>query len=308
MTETLAMHDRRVQGFRDGHDDGQYAFTDRHAPNQDPDLDQFRIPQGSLFIELFCPRSPNGTQTYPRDLYNASGQLNLGATRHPDPRLYPVWQIAILSSNGCPARGGTWNDINTRVTNNPDTTNFDPVPLAGTQTGPHYSIFDSANPIGQAATVERLVWFTTQAAGKSRRSNPQMSTISYYNKSGTPNLLNPGQYAVVGPRPTTFVGKNIGGLPALQLQRIDLDTTNQKVIYTPANGNIHPSIRYPLPTSVLPIICSSASLPGARWLERSKLSEQYRPEHLRTSVFRDLLCCTRRSDDGPSWIEPARVT
>ena len=54
LTETLAFHDRRVQ---DTSTNGKL----NDMSNPDLDMDQFRVPQGSLFFELYNTRGRNGT-------------------------------------------------------------------------------------------------------------------------------------------------------------------------------------------------------------------------------------------------------
>ncbi|MFN9915542.1 MAG: hypothetical protein ACK53L_23325, partial [Pirellulaceae bacterium] len=56
MTETLAFHDKRV---KDTEAAGAMDELTTAFMNPDDDLDQYRIPEGSAFIELYCPRSPN---------------------------------------------------------------------------------------------------------------------------------------------------------------------------------------------------------------------------------------------------------
>src|SRR5262249_3387176 len=62
ITETLAFHDRRVKDTDKDNGKGK-KVNDSSAmpPNEDLDLDQFRVPQGSLFVELYCPRARTWT-------------------------------------------------------------------------------------------------------------------------------------------------------------------------------------------------------------------------------------------------------
>jgi hypothetical protein len=106
MTETLAFHDKRVRDLAT--DTG----TSNTIPNKtttdmmDPDeeFDQYRIPQGSLFIELFCPRSINDPTTgsqvghherpsnsmYDTIPAGTAPQLNLSRLTPPPPGGIPV--------------------------------------------------------------------------------------------------------------------------------------------------------------------------------------------------------------------------
>lgn len=248
LTETLAFHDRRVK------DTPTAKLRTDPAPN-DPDLDQVRVPQGSLFLELYCPRRNMPQTSFPRELYDINGRLNLGAMAPPSldgnwPQ-YPVWRVAITQSRASNAA----NDLSTRISANPDTTSLDPVPTPpGTSSdSTHLSVFDTANSSGQLK-VERLIWFSKY----NPTSDPNLdANIIFYNKLGTSTLLTPGQYAVVGPRPTTYLGRTLAG--GTSPQRIDLDTTNGQVTYVNANATApnNTSTTY----SALPIICSSSSLP-----------------------------------------------
>ena len=64
----------------------------------DPDLDQVRIPKGSLFVELFCPRSPLN-QDAPTDLYNydATNGWSLALDKCASDGS-PVWRIVVSQS------------------------------------------------------------------------------------------------------------------------------------------------------------------------------------------------------------------
>lgn len=263
LTESFALHDRRVDDTAS--DPTGKKLKEPIGITPDDDVDQIRIPEGSVFFELYCPRSGNLSMksAYSADLYDNSGtqpMLNLGkmAPAGAATPAYPVWRIAITQSRFNAASGAT-NDIYTRVSQHPDFLTFDPVPSTGTATDPiHGSVFDTANAIGAAApgavAIERYVWFSsTDPTG-----NPDDTRI-YYNKSNTSTLLNPGRYAVVGPRTTTYVGKNSGtNTPAAQ--RFDLDTSGTGTVsYTPANAN--PPNGTPTSYPALPIICSSALIP-----------------------------------------------
>lgn len=72
-TESLALHDVRVRDS-DLDTEGRKGMA---APDEDDDTDQMRVPQGSLFLELYNPRlrkfvatSDASTAGIPRELYN----------------------------------------------------------------------------------------------------------------------------------------------------------------------------------------------------------------------------------------------
>ncbi len=108
LTETLATHDLRV---KDTTDDSTGKSTTSAAP-ADNDFDQYRIPEGSLFLEFFCPRtssipSDNAVPGTGGGLYTtAAGNvaLNLAALSPTDGTTrYPVWRVA-FTSPVCPVR------------------------------------------------------------------------------------------------------------------------------------------------------------------------------------------------------------
>ena len=90
----------------DTSNDNSHKKTRSDTVNQDPDLDQVRIPEGSLFVELYAAHNANNP-TASGDLYHydtSSHQwmLNLGAiapsgndgNQRTRPQ-YPVWRLAI---------------------------------------------------------------------------------------------------------------------------------------------------------------------------------------------------------------------
>ncbi len=90
LTESLGLHDLRV---RDGDPD----------PSKDR-YDQYRIPQGSLFLELYAPRTTGTSDAtmlpgVPRSLYalNPNPELNLSKLSPADTNnnRYPVWRVYI---------------------------------------------------------------------------------------------------------------------------------------------------------------------------------------------------------------------
>ena len=211
LTEAFAMHDRRTK-------DTKYDVTRKERadkPNPDDDVDQFRVPQGSLFFELFCPRThpfyntSAGEAIYnphqPFEMYDrTSGKLELGLQA---PGGSPVWQVAIarLARNtqpGLPTSGqlqtpATW-----------ETTAYsDPVNNPNITTQASYPIQSDINNPNQTIQIERYMWFTTNdlPVGHAKRN-----TV-FYNKLGYDTQLAPGQYMVVGPRAVTYMGSNKAG-------------------------------------------------------------------------------------------------
>ena len=251
ITEAFAMHDRRVK-------DTPTNQLLNFMPTPDLDMDQNRVPQGSLFIELYCPHNGNASMQskYSQDLYDNSAaypRLSLGklAPVGAGGLQYPVWQIAITQSSVTTLNAANANNnVSNRINAAPDSGNFDPIPNNGGTLGPPNSLFGGATPV----LIDRFIWFTNGA--------PNVSTadlnMSFYNKLGAQPLLSPSQYAVVGPRLTTSVGLTTGGTVALQ--NITFDTAAGTVTFTPANA-LGPNGSVTT-FSALPIICSSAILPA----------------------------------------------
>ncbi|MCA9171322.1 MAG: hypothetical protein KDB23_26810, partial [Planctomycetales bacterium] len=111
ITESKAIHDRRVRDTdldqfdnNDPWDANPQDFTKRTEmpPNPvDGSLDQFRIPQGSLFLELMATgndaqnlSTTNGALGLPSELYT-NGLLDLSRVATDGTNTSPVWRIAI---------------------------------------------------------------------------------------------------------------------------------------------------------------------------------------------------------------------
>ncbi len=236
LTESIAVHDRRVQDTAyDNGGEGKRKPAAAPTPGDD-DLDQTRIPQGSLILEIFATRNqPINNSRLPRELYDENGLLDVGRLSPPDASSglrSPVWRVAIsepLNEAGAPdsllerSQRGT-------PTGKPDSTSFNPVPQINPTTGlidPTYSYnLDLPTSIAnQAATAdnrlvpERYVWFTPQAP-----PNVGDGLATYFCRNfalaGDPGAsaqresfvkLAPGSYAVVGPRELTRMGAGDDG-------------------------------------------------------------------------------------------------
>lgn len=116
LEESLAFHDRRVRdtNLDTGGGDLSLQGTDGSATRGDADLDQWRIPQGSLFLELRNTRSPQvplapgsevdpvaNASAYPPELYSHLGAQQpwdpwaLDLNRKAPGNDVPVWRVAI---------------------------------------------------------------------------------------------------------------------------------------------------------------------------------------------------------------------
>lgn len=100
LTETLAIHDTRI---RDTDMESPMGQTTTAPMDADDDFDQFRMPQASLFLELYNPRTTDAANNalipgVPSSLYNLSNmKLDMDRMAPSVPRwgAQPVWRIAI---------------------------------------------------------------------------------------------------------------------------------------------------------------------------------------------------------------------
>ncbi len=241
-SEALATHDVRLK-------DTQSSGRKDDTTSPDDDTDQVRIPEGSVFLELYCPRAavePSTKdqitkQASPRELYNVlpdgSSALDL-ARRAPATATggvgAPVWRIAFSEPHfadgpnyvGVPARD---SDPQARRTNAITTASFEPGQL-NEVTG------------GAALNLDRFVWFTNFADLADIASTITSNGISDMTAdkvffagnnaiNGGTRLLMPGQYMVIAPRTTTNFGShNTGGV-------IDQPSSHRLVAAT--DGLIH---------------------------------------------------------------------
>ena len=115
ISETLAFHDKRLRAglvTAAGSTDADGQQTDEFATTGTPDndMDQFRIPQGSAYVELRSLRTQNGVggtvngsrPSYPAELFT-NGQLDLGRTVGSGNAESPVWRLAVANGLGTPA-------------------------------------------------------------------------------------------------------------------------------------------------------------------------------------------------------------
>ena len=216
LTEAIAFHDKRLKDTK--HDSGdQNTRIDDADPTKigDNDLDQYRVPQGSLFIELLCMQRPDNTMPLPRELYNSNGLLDVGRLAPPNAQqdYHPVWRIITHKRDDLLAEGTPEAQYNTA----PDTTRME---------------FDATK------AVDREFWLTPMdipdghlyrdRVFSNRKSFTFPTNPGNNNPVETNALLAPGQYLLAGPRENTVIsskddgsGKNIDSLQAIT---IDKDT------------------------------------------------------------------------------------
>jgi hypothetical protein len=160
-SESLAFHDVRVRDIEE--DTGTQKRKD-DAVDPDPNTDQIRKPEGSLFLELYCPRSqvigaPEQTTKLgvPRELYNIdlpTGVAELDLIRSAPPRPgvnqgVPVWRIAISERHDAASPKAAANPQLLR-TANPD--GFSPEV-------DHPDELSPAPPVADRLAYDRFIWF-----------------------------------------------------------------------------------------------------------------------------------------------------
>ena len=186
-SEGHAFHDVRVRDTNlEGGGGG--SRKDPMDPMADDDTDQVRIPQGSLFLELYCNRAwPNGDmphlQGVPQELYrlNAANEFELRldtvAPTAPGANVgAPVWRIAISEPH---YQGSPNQDLNPRLLRQgyPDTYSFDPErPLelddgSGLWNTPlEYDRIVVFNHVGTAAVANNLAAAMSPPAASGRQT------------------------------------------------------------------------------------------------------------------------------------------
>ncbi|MBC8356016.1 MAG: hypothetical protein H8E66_28905 [Planctomycetes bacterium] len=226
LTEATAFHDRRVKDT-DLDTTGLKRLNAAETAEADNDLDQYRIPQGSLFLEFYCPRPRRANNpVVPGELYTVTNnEIALDLTRvapaNTSGRSFPVWRVAISASHQGDAADTSAVSPLQRTAVMPHTTSFEPTYLSTLAPGDDpYQNTAPVNP--QTLAIERQIWFTSQNP-TSLGFTAQDAEQIFYNRSGnTAVQMRAGGYLVVGPRKTTRVGSNITtiDMPQVAPQRI----------------------------------------------------------------------------------------
>ena len=206
ISETIAFHDRRV---KDSKYDNTMEERWEAGMIKDDDLDQYRKPEGSLILELYCPapRYANN-QRLRTELYQMGNGLNgtatevflnLGKVVAPNAgngTTAPVWRVGISASHhtGAPGSRAALNPLTIRVAGGrPDSVTFQPDKYDLLRTTPNLPL-------------ERFVVFANTAGTTlDSRAFPNSAGTVFYNRTSN-TFIEAGTYAVVGPRKSTFIG------------------------------------------------------------------------------------------------------
>ena len=244
MTESFACHNRGVgdtandkttkrRTVPDGKGTQLSPYTMAVTGGQVKTLDQVKVPQGSLFIELYCPRSA-WNQAAPLDLYSYSAtsgyslDLNRLSPATAGGVQYPVWRIVVGQSrlaSTYQTTAGTVNDVSSRLLLNPDSAAIEPEqyhasPAGGTppppDPTPEFSLLPPALQTAATTTnvsIDRIIWLANVQASATTWLAPSGaidSNLIYSNRSGpqapSPWPLPGGHYLVIGPRYQTYIG------------------------------------------------------------------------------------------------------
>jgi len=285
-SESLAFHDVRVRDtLRDS------SENSKSSDPPDMDTDQVRIPQGSLFLELYCPRvsldstneatanlDQRAKQAAPRELYaeTTAGDprtmaLQLNATAANQADGVPVWRLAISAPHtafASIASAGADSPAVMRVAN-PSTTTFEP------------SSMDDLVP-GTQLTLDRFVWLRTYAdVAALTTATATVPDMTVDNTFFAPDLpinaqlsLLPGQFLTLAPRTSTRLGSNYFAGDAVDRpspERFDA-VLNQGVVYfnriTPAGTRTTPSFGFAATNPFAPakpIVIGTFPPAGGNW-------------------------------------------
>ncbi|RCS54556.1 hypothetical protein DTL42_05305 [Bremerella cremea] len=216
MTETLAFHDR---GAKDTPWDDNPSNSNKkrgtNTTSDDQTLDQYKVPQGSLFLEFYNPRnipSNNPASSLPQELYNTNGQLVLNR-RSNSGNGAPVWRVLITQREG--SGGSSPSSIPRAMANNVDTINFQPTSSTGTPAGDFTQSLDAGLPMLTTATgpvtedyqIDRVIYFANyQSDIAANPLAPGRDREFRFGGTATEVPLAPNQYFVVAPRYKTVIG------------------------------------------------------------------------------------------------------
>lgn len=236
LRESLALHNFNVKDTNVD-DDKQSDMNDPDPAKTDDDPDQYKLPMGGLYLELYAPRTTSNGSTDQSvagiaslaaastslGLYRRDGSnqvyLDLGAMS-PAPAnaalnpygRQPVWRVvvsamhekqAMSSPNATYAGSATprdRNDITYQLYTGPE----------AAANGLYYNV---ADPTATTPQIERIIWFTTQAQADpaSYTRIPGLPALAtprehiYFNRTGV-TRLDGGHHLVIGPRTDMRLG------------------------------------------------------------------------------------------------------
>lgn len=239
ITETLAFHDRAIADTAQD-DRPTPELKDVNDPAKDQNFDQIRVPQGSLFVELYAVRSPNSS--LPRELYSQQGgawKLDLGKTPTGTANESPIWRLSFTPLHSARLAD---DDPFLAIRANPSSEWLSP---DGAST-------DGIGRVGGAASIllSRYVWFNNSTPPtETSPSDPSPNRWNTFTlkggTSGGGRYLEPGNYLVVGPREKTVLGSkqaaDFGEPSSQEIILGDAANANVRPVVRDASGSINPS-------------------------------------------------------------------
>ena len=237
LTETGAFHDLRVRDTSNEAPNPTMGAQTDDSSMPDDDYDQYRLPEGSLFLEFLCPRTtgvvsgqmiPSPGKPYKPDAVNsAEGVLNLSALSPSNgTTTFPVWRVAISephpgstdSPNGIinGAASSAPHEVSYQLMGNLELAgNMDSMSMPISDATTSGLTYDYSASI-TAPAIDRILWFTDPAnvTNVAAAAVGLPSTIAaadipahvYGNNVASNVEVGGGQYLVVGPRQVTYFG------------------------------------------------------------------------------------------------------
>lgn len=204
MTSTLATHDRRVRDTTHDPSGEDREGTGADDPDRDLDLDQFRVPEGSLFIELMAMRDPANIAAG----RSTPGQMANFKFVHPTAvggKRYPLWRIAISEHHASGAPNALFGAAS-QARNNGDSTSFGMQDHSGTNPTPRDPMNMSRVP-GQTRllNIEREIWFTNQNPTTLGFDHDTEASSIFFDINNMVQFER-GRITMLGPRPLTVFG------------------------------------------------------------------------------------------------------
>lgn len=293
-SESLALHDVRV---RDTDRDGGKGTDKQDDDDPDPTTDQVRIPQGSLFLELYCPRSPIEATTsndhrskaaFPRELYRFPDESNPGDASSlaldlsiVAPGGVPVWRIALSEPHFDPDEltGPAASSVQPLSDPSKD-------PWALRTDKPDTASFEPGNPdelvAGNPITLDRFIWFRhfedldvvntiITANNITGMTKEQVFFAPDAFAANRDARLRPGQFLVLAPRvETAFGSKVFTTLPDEPSdQHFEIGDPDEGLVHTDLGHNrLTPPLGFNSPNPFAPakpLVIATFTPAGANW-------------------------------------------